>query len=44
MANPGWSRAAGTYVVSVGEDARTMVASEEIALPASHLSPHWRPQ
>ncbi|GAA0272338.1 beta-glucosidase [Alteraurantiacibacter aestuarii] len=42
-ANPGWSRAAGTYRVSVGESSRDIAASTQIALPASHLSPQWRP-
>lgn len=44
MASPGWSRAAGSYRVSVSHDSRTPAQSVEIALPASHLSPQWRPQ
>ncbi|MEO5706113.1 MAG: beta-glucosidase [Alteraurantiacibacter sp.] len=44
MANPGWSRAAGTYRVTLAEDSRQPVASVDVALPASHLSPQWRPQ
>lgn len=44
LANPGWSRAAGTYRVSVAQDSRTPVDSVAIALPAGHLSPQWRPQ
>ncbi len=44
MENPGWSRAAGTYRVSIAYDSRTPVQSVEVALPASHLSPQWRPQ
>jgi beta-glucosidase len=42
--NPGWSRAAGTYRVQLGESSRMIVDSAEITLPAAHLSPHWRPQ
>ncbi|MFC3096849.1 beta-glucosidase [Alteraurantiacibacter palmitatis] len=42
-ANPGWSRAAGRYTVSLGENARVMADSVEITLPASHLPPHWKP-
>lgn len=42
-ANPGWHRAAGTYTVSVGENARAMADSVEITLPASHLPPTWKP-
>ncbi|MCL6250423.1 beta-glucosidase [Altererythrobacter sp. KTW20L] len=44
IANPGWSRAAGTYRVHLGESSRIIVDSAEITLPAVHLSPHWRPQ
>lgn len=44
MANPGWSRAAGTFTVGLGHDAEQIVERVEIALPAAHLSPQWRPQ
>lgn len=44
MANPGWSRAAGSYRVTLAEDSRQPLASVDLALPASHLSPQWRPQ
>ncbi|MES2700261.1 MAG: fibronectin type III-like domain-contianing protein, partial [Pseudomonadota bacterium] len=44
MANPGWSRAAGSYRVTLAEDSRQPVASVDLALPARHLSPQWRPQ
>lgn len=44
MENPGWSRAAGTYRVSIAESASDEAGSVEITLPASHLSPQWRPQ
>lgn len=44
LANPGWSRAAGTYRVTVSQNSRDHAQSVEIALPASHLSPQWRPQ
>ena len=44
LGNPGWTRAEGTYTVSVGESSREIADSVEIALPAAHLSPHWRPQ
>lgn len=42
--NPGWSRAAGTYRVSVSHDSRNHAQSVTIDLPGSHLSPQWRPQ
>ncbi|MXO73170.1 beta-glucosidase family protein [Alteraurantiacibacter buctensis] len=44
VANPGWRRAAGTYRVTVAHDSRHPAASVEVTLPASHLSPQWRPQ
>jgi beta-glucosidase len=44
LGNPGWSRAAGTYRVSVSHDSRNHAQSVEVALPASHLLPQWRPQ
>ncbi|MFC3101912.1 beta-glucosidase [Altererythrobacter lauratis] len=42
-ANPGWTRAAGTYTVRLGESSRVMADSVEITLPASHLPPGWKP-
>ncbi len=44
MENPGWSRAEGSYTVTVAESSRDLAGSVEITLPASHLSPQWRPQ
>lgn len=44
MAEPGWSRAAGTYRVTVSHDSRNHAQSVAIALPASHLTPQWRPR
>lgn len=44
MPNPGWSRSAGTYRVTVSHNSRHHAQSVEVALPASHLGPEWRPQ
>lgn len=43
-ANPGWSRTAATYGVSVSHDSRHPAQSVNVTLPASHLSAQWRPQ
>jgi beta-glucosidase len=40
---PGWQRAAGTYTVTVGHSSRDLGASVKVMLPASHLSPRWKP-
>jgi beta-glucosidase len=40
---PGWQRAAGTYTVTVGHSSRDLGESVKVALPASHLSPQWKP-
>ena len=40
---PGWSRAAGTYTVTVGHSSRDLGESVLIELPSSHLPPEWKP-
>jgi len=40
---PGWQRAAGAYTVTVGHSSRDLGQSARVALPASHLSPQWKP-
>jgi beta-glucosidase len=40
---PGWSRAAGTYTLTVGHSSRELGESAKVELPASHLSPQWKP-
>ena len=42
--NPGWSRAQGSYTVTIAQSSRDLGENVQITLPASHLSPHWRPQ
>jgi beta-glucosidase len=42
-ADPGWTRAAGSYAVTVGHSSRDLVRRVEVALPASHLPPQWKP-
>ncbi|TIX49685.1 beta-glucosidase [Alteraurantiacibacter aquimixticola] len=44
LANPGWSRAEGSYTVTLAESSRELSESVEITLPARRLSPQWRPQ
>ncbi len=41
--NPGWSRDAGTYTVTVGQSSRDLGESVAVMLPASHLPPQWKP-
>ncbi len=40
----GWVREAGSYQASIGESSREIVETVSIDLPASYLSPQWRPQ
>ncbi|MBO0749589.1 MAG: glycoside hydrolase family 3 protein [Porphyrobacter sp.] len=42
-AHPGWSRAAGAYTVTVAHSSRDLGQSVKVELPASHLSPRWKP-
>jgi len=42
-ADPGWTRAAGAYTVSLGRSSRDLVRSATIALPARYLTPQWKP-
>ncbi len=42
-ASPGWTRAAGSYTVTVGHSSRDLGESVAIELPAGHLPPGWKP-
>lgn len=42
-ARPGWTRAAGTYTVTIGHSSRELAASQAVELPSAHLPPEWRP-
>jgi len=41
--NPGWSRKAGRYTVTIARDAADPGISQAIELPALHLPPEWKP-
>jgi beta-glucosidase len=43
-ADPGWSRKAGTFTLTAAYSSGDPADSEEIALPALHLPPEWKPQ
>jgi beta-glucosidase len=43
IANPGWTRLAGPYTVTVGQSSRELGESATVVLPASRLSPQWKP-
>jgi beta-glucosidase len=42
-ANPGWTRHAGPYNVSVAYGSRAFGETVSVTLPASHLPPDWKP-
>jgi beta-glucosidase len=42
-ANPGWTRHAGPYNVSVAYSSRAFGETVSVTLPASHLPPEWKP-
>jgi beta-glucosidase len=43
-AEPGWTRAAGTYTVTAAQSSRDLGESVTVELPANRLPPDWRPE
>ena len=43
LGNPGWQRAEGSYTVMLAESSREIAETAEVALPANHLPPTWKP-